>query len=187
MMTTDDEKRILNHLIMAWDGFVALDDKHPDDVTEFRHHLHGLQCLIAWRVARRADGKTWGKPERNPTDERREKTINLILAKTTIRRSTLEGLSDVQLAALAAPHVIFGETLMTREEENEQLDELGKIIGQFRCEMCGRFSAMSKAGEAEAEAAINGIDPKTSVLVCDDCYRLTPFWERNRLRRESDQ
>lgn len=59
-MTSPQEKEVLAHLSRAWEEFLALPNKHPDDLDEFRHPLHQLQMIIAWRVARRADPDTWG-------------------------------------------------------------------------------------------------------------------------------
>lgn len=59
-MTTEAEKLVLAHLGIAWDAFLKLDDKHPDDLLEFRMAIHQAQALIAWRVARLVDPETWG-------------------------------------------------------------------------------------------------------------------------------
>lgn len=59
-MTTEAEKRVIQHLVNAWNEFRSLDEKHPDDMDEFRYSIHALQNIIAWRVARRADPETWG-------------------------------------------------------------------------------------------------------------------------------
>jgi hypothetical protein len=58
-MIEDKEKQILDHLAMAWRLWLTLDDKHPDDNDEFRHPLHALQMLVAYRVAKRADPETF--------------------------------------------------------------------------------------------------------------------------------
>lgn len=59
-MTSPQEKEVLAHLARAWAEFLALPNKHPDDLTEYRDAYHRIQTLIAWRVARRADPDTWG-------------------------------------------------------------------------------------------------------------------------------
>jgi len=48
--------------------------------------------------------------------------------------------------------------------------------GEYRCEMCrGIFAFGWSDEEARKEAEDKGIDPNASSLVCDDCYRLTPW------------
>lgn len=66
-MTSDKEKDICDHLVSAFKGWCDLDDKHPDDVNEFRFHIHALQNMIAWRVARRADPEYWGAANTEPS------------------------------------------------------------------------------------------------------------------------
>jgi hypothetical protein len=56
---TVDERAVLSSLVSAWETWRKLDDKHPDDDAEFRHSLHALQMLIAYRVARRVDPDDW--------------------------------------------------------------------------------------------------------------------------------
>lgn len=46
----------------------------------------------------------------------------------------------------------------------------------YTCAMCGEtFETDWSDEEACAEAESNGIDPKQSGLVCDDCYKKTPY------------
>jgi hypothetical protein len=53
--------------------------------------------------------------------------------------------------------------------------------GRFCCEMCGGIFALGDDDEARAEAEANGFDPDALDdpdeygLVCDDCYRKTPW------------
>lgn len=48
--------------------------------------------------------------------------------------------------------------------------------GQYRCEMCnGVFDFGWTNDEARDEAVIKGVDPDKGGIVCDDCYRLTPY------------
>lgn len=48
--------------------------------------------------------------------------------------------------------------------------------GEFRCAMCGGVFVMEwDDEEAEEEATLKGVDPDDSAVVCDDCYRLTPY------------
>jgi len=47
---------------------------------------------------------------------------------------------------------------------------------EFRCEMCqGVFGLGWSPEEAKAEAEIHGMDIKHCKLVCDDCYKKTPW------------
>lgn len=46
----------------------------------------------------------------------------------------------------------------------------------YMCEMCGkRFDAAWSDEDARAEAESKGIDPDASGIVCDDCYKQTPW------------
>lgn len=48
--------------------------------------------------------------------------------------------------------------------------------GHFRCEMCGIVDEKAWSDdEARAEAVAKGIDPDQSGVVCDDCYKKTPW------------
>ena len=48
--------------------------------------------------------------------------------------------------------------------------------GEYRCEMCGGvFSYGWSDDEAKAEANANGFDVANCGVVCDDCYKLTPW------------
>jgi Fe2+ or Zn2+ uptake regulation protein len=50
--------------------------------------------------------------------------------------------------------------------------------GEYRCAMCGGIFAFSddwKDEEARAEAEQNGFDLTECLIVCDDCYKLTPW------------
>jgi hypothetical protein len=52
---TPVELAVLDNLAQAWNGFLSLAEKHPDDVQMFRLGVHFLQDLIAFRVARRVN------------------------------------------------------------------------------------------------------------------------------------
>ncbi len=47
------EKKVLDHLVDAWNEFVKLPVMHPDDNDEFRHSFHNLQRIIGIRALRR--------------------------------------------------------------------------------------------------------------------------------------
>lgn len=64
---TSTEKEVLRLLSEAWNVFVNLDDKHPDDDDEFRRAIHDAQKTVALRVARRIDTDVWKQPE--PKDQ----------------------------------------------------------------------------------------------------------------------
>jgi len=59
----DGEKKVLEHLVHAWNAFVELPTQHPDDNEEFRHALHSIQNLIGVRRIRRIDDN-WYNEER---------------------------------------------------------------------------------------------------------------------------
>ena len=60
---TADEKLCLKHLADAWNLFVNMAAKHPDDDSEFHTAIHDAQKMIALRVARRVDTDVWKQPE----------------------------------------------------------------------------------------------------------------------------
>lgn len=61
---TAEEKRLLNILVEAWNLWITLDEKHPDDNPEMKSAIHSAQSLVALRVARRADPDIWLQPEK---------------------------------------------------------------------------------------------------------------------------
>jgi hypothetical protein len=48
---TPDEQAILDSLVSAWNGFMALPRVHSDELCEFRHKLHDLQRIVMVRPA----------------------------------------------------------------------------------------------------------------------------------------
>ena len=56
---TVEERKVLCHLVDAWNGFVNMKSKNEDDDEEFRMHLHILQRMIAIRVVRREYPDFW--------------------------------------------------------------------------------------------------------------------------------
>lgn len=56
---TNVEKAVLVQLNNAWSFWQQLGDKHPEDDHEFATSVHALQCLVAFRVARRANPEWW--------------------------------------------------------------------------------------------------------------------------------
>lgn len=56
--------------------------------------------------------------------------------------------------------------------------EFRKIIsfpGHFICAMCAGIFELGDDEKARAEAVEKGIDPDDSGMVCDDCYKGTPW------------
>ncbi len=62
---TSEEKLCLNYLADAWNAFIKLDHKQPQDNPEFCTAIHAAMNLIALRVARRIDKDVWTQPEEN--------------------------------------------------------------------------------------------------------------------------
>lgn len=58
-----EEERVIEHLVLAWNHFVALPKQHPNDIDEFRRCLHQLQHLVGIRRVRRIDS-SWYNEER---------------------------------------------------------------------------------------------------------------------------
>jgi hypothetical protein len=56
---TESEKAVLQATAEAWNQWVKLQNRTNDDDIEFQQSIHQLQCLIALRVARRADPSIW--------------------------------------------------------------------------------------------------------------------------------
>ena len=49
----DQERKVLDALVVAWNEFCGLTVEHPDDSADFRHHIHILQRQIMSRPVRR--------------------------------------------------------------------------------------------------------------------------------------
>lgn len=43
---TEQENKVSDKLIEAWNEFVKLPELHKDDTLDFRHHLHALQRIV---------------------------------------------------------------------------------------------------------------------------------------------
>ena len=48
-----DEQQVNNAIIDVWNSFTKLSKQHPDETDEFRRHIHGLQAIMATRIARK--------------------------------------------------------------------------------------------------------------------------------------
>jgi hypothetical protein len=69
-MTAPAEKQINACLMEALSLWNDLSDKHPSDMQELVLHIHAIQNMLAWRVARRADPETWGVAGEDPNVKR---------------------------------------------------------------------------------------------------------------------
>jgi hypothetical protein len=61
--------------------------------------------------------------------------------------------------------------------KDESPEETRTPIGEFRCAMCHEVFPIFE-GDAEAaalEGRLNGTDREPCGLVCDECYKLTPW------------
>ena len=48
-----NEEKIVNHLVIAWNYFVQLENSRPDDVADFRRSIHECQRIVMARIVRR--------------------------------------------------------------------------------------------------------------------------------------
>jgi len=46
----EDEQKIMDSLVDAWNGFVKLKRLHPSDGNDFMHGIHKCQCVLSSRV-----------------------------------------------------------------------------------------------------------------------------------------
>lgn len=60
---TQQEQKVMDHLVAAWNCFVELPVQHPSDNAEFRQQLHLLQYLMAARIVRRNFTGWFSMPE----------------------------------------------------------------------------------------------------------------------------
>lgn len=60
-MINAEEMKILARISEAWEIWLKLPNKHPDDLDEFRYAAHQIQMLVAYRVARRAVPEVFGE------------------------------------------------------------------------------------------------------------------------------
>lgn len=63
-----DETRLLYDIIDLWNKFISLPRQHPDELLEFKAHLHAIQSLIGMRILRKEH------PEIFPTYKTQRKT-----------------------------------------------------------------------------------------------------------------
>lgn len=62
-MLTEDERRVIDLLVSAWNVFVTLPVQHPMHNQEFAHAIHEAQRLIMSRPTAREMG--WVKDEQS--------------------------------------------------------------------------------------------------------------------------
>lgn len=43
---TEQEQKVIGKLVEAWNEFVKLPPTHPDDMNDFRFHLHSLERIV---------------------------------------------------------------------------------------------------------------------------------------------
>lgn len=55
----DDEQKVLDSLVEAWNCFVKLSSTHPDDTDDFRRSIHECQRIMGNRQLRRTDPDRW--------------------------------------------------------------------------------------------------------------------------------
>ena len=55
----ESEQQCNDHLVKAWNIFVALPEGHPDEREEFKKAIHELQGLLALRIADRTCPDLW--------------------------------------------------------------------------------------------------------------------------------
>jgi hypothetical protein len=58
-MITDQEKKVVDHLVDAWNAFLKLPEGHGEDVAYFRTAINQAQLIIAGRVGIRVDPEYW--------------------------------------------------------------------------------------------------------------------------------
>lgn len=59
---TTDERAALDALAAAWNQWLQIRQRMPQDDVDFSDAIHRAQNLIALRVARRADPDVWRQP-----------------------------------------------------------------------------------------------------------------------------
>lgn len=57
-----EEKAVLDHIVAAWDLFLRLPGKHPNDDEDFSKAVSQLQMIMAFRVAARVAPEVFGNP-----------------------------------------------------------------------------------------------------------------------------
>jgi hypothetical protein len=58
---TEKEIKIISLLGDAWREYINLEEFHPDDISDFRYHIHRLQDLISQRLAVRIHPELFNK------------------------------------------------------------------------------------------------------------------------------
>jgi len=55
MQLEEKESVVLANTVTLWNSFLECDSLHPDDVNDFRFHIHALQNLILSRPMMRIE------------------------------------------------------------------------------------------------------------------------------------
>lgn len=56
---TDEDGKVMDLLIEAWDKYIKLPEQYPTEIDEFGQGIHICQNLLAIRIARRFYPKGW--------------------------------------------------------------------------------------------------------------------------------
>lgn len=56
---SEEELKISEHIVAAWNGFIKLKQTHPNDSMEFHQGIHILQKTLGMRVLRRDYPDFW--------------------------------------------------------------------------------------------------------------------------------
>ena len=56
-ISTEKEKEVLNLTATMWNQFIELENNQPDDINDFRYHIHSLQRLVYTKIYIKENGK----------------------------------------------------------------------------------------------------------------------------------
>lgn len=74
---TEAEVRVMDGLNAALRAWHALPEHHPSDIEDFVFHVHALQNMVAFHVARRINPEFWWAPKKEETErEFRERCVD---------------------------------------------------------------------------------------------------------------
>jgi ribosomal protein S27AE len=60
---TEQEQKVIDNLISAWNEYNQLEKQHPDDIDIFQDGIHKCQQILAMRILRREYPDYWVKKE----------------------------------------------------------------------------------------------------------------------------
>ena len=58
-LESETEKKVMKHLVAAWNTFMELDYQHPQDQPDFCNAIHVCQRILAMRIARKVLPKVY--------------------------------------------------------------------------------------------------------------------------------